>query len=740
MTELQEDEELTVHIPLPPTCRGTDGESIKRRKAFVVDALRKAYAQGKVVLSNRFVLSSFSSQSSLTGSFGSVVNDQLVLSYVLDVDPDGGDATTRDMDLDSTPDQEDVKPVLQASAPVIRHTTPLPVVEEPLPDPVYFPRTLQKSFLDSPETERHVQEFLTEYVVFCCSRVDAVLISNSIRFFDRFDSSRGLLIDFYTLDAVFSINHVKAVPARLRTRPNPFSTKYPTDALFITPTPIVNAIRRIPAGRHDLAKCIYDAWMMDPTRIFLSMHGEFEEFPSGNLMSFDRQFILVPKRGAAGCPASHLVKSDTLIYRHHLPPPAPIDLAPRSPPASTANARSVHKRPAPVESDSEDDCIVVDAPPAPPVAPPAPAPVPQKRKRILPAPPPALFSRVVLPARARQRISARSASPEAGLPAAGRDAAVARRSAREATFFNELVEPETAVEDAAWRDEMKERFSMLQRQLAQFDHQLTAGPPPAPPKKVIAPIPEQRAPSAPPTADEEDDQLDSDDDLPGPSLPPSTRATLVKTGTSVAVSHQHGSKTNKMRYFFANDHNYLAVSSFGDVLEWDSKKQYFDTRHTGPKPTDRVDAMDCTKKGTLVLGYQGLSSKQEDQPQYQLAMYRSSDGQRARVRAFETKPHAGGISAVTCLSEKRFVTAGFDKASVPTFSPSRDDRTDLMMSRRIHLWSIDRESATLTARTTRIPSEHTALISMLRSYDGGKRFISAGMDKRVCRVPKLSKF
>lgn len=236
-------------------------------------------------------------------------------------------------------------------------------------------------------------------------------------------------------------------------------------------------------------------------------------------------------------------------------------------------------------------------------------------------------------------------------------------------MFNELVELDSGPDDAAWREEMNERFSALQRQLAQFDNQMTAGPPVAPPKKVVAPLPEQRAPSAPLTADEEDDQLDSDQDGPAPILPSSTKAHLVKTGTSIAVSHQHGSKTNKMRYFFANDDSYLAVSSFGDVLEWDPKKQYFETRHALAGTTDRVDAIDCTRKGTLVLGYQGITAKKEDMPKYQLAMYRRGDGPEVKVRAFETAPHTAGVTAVACLSEKRLVTAGLDKALVSSLLP-----------------------------------------------------------------------
>ena len=499
------------------------------------------------------------------------------------------------------------------------------------------------------------------------------------RFFERFDSSRSSLIEFYTPDAIFSLGYVKSPPARLRRAPVPFSTKYNLTDLFITPTPIINAICRLPAGRHDLSKSIYDAWMMDSTKIFLSIHGEFEEWPSGNKLSFDRQFILVQKRSAPGCPANYLVKSDTLVYRHHLPPPAPIQLAPRPVAAPIPAPRPTHKRPLPVETDSDsgDDCIVIDTPPAPPPAP-IPAPVPLRRKKVLPAALPPPIPRVVLPTQARGRISARSASPEAELPEENRDAAVARRSAREATFFNELVEPDNGVEDAAWREEMKEQFSNLQRQLALFNNQFTAGPPPAPPRKVVPPpLPQQRAPSAPPTADEED-ELDSDHDMPAPVIiPPSKKAQLVKTGTSVAVSHQHGSKTNKMRYFFANENNYLAVSSFGDVLEWNPKQQYFDTRHEVPGTNERVDGMDCTAKGTLVLGYQGITTKKEDLPKYQVAMYRSSDGAQAKVRAFETTaPHTGGVSAVTCLSEKRFITAGLDKSSVSLSTPCDDTDSD----------------------------------------------------------------
>lgn len=89
----------------------------------------------------------------------SVVADQLVLSYVLDVDADGADATTRDMDLDSTPPAEDVKPIIRPS-PLVIPRAKAAVVQETIRDPVFFPRTLQKSFVDSPETESDVQDFL----------------------------------------------------------------------------------------------------------------------------------------------------------------------------------------------------------------------------------------------------------------------------------------------------------------------------------------------------------------------------------------------------------------------------------------------------------------------------------------------------------------------------------------------------------------------------------------------------
>lgn len=50
-----EDGTATYDIPLPLNCQQSDADSAKRRRAFIFEAIKTAYAQGKMVLSNSSV-------------------------------------------------------------------------------------------------------------------------------------------------------------------------------------------------------------------------------------------------------------------------------------------------------------------------------------------------------------------------------------------------------------------------------------------------------------------------------------------------------------------------------------------------------------------------------------------------------------------------------------------------------------------------------------------------------------
>ncbi|GAA5834484.1 hypothetical protein JCM9279_004329 [Rhodotorula babjevae] len=102
--------------------------------------------------------------------------------------------------------------------------------------------------------------------------------------------------------------------------------------LKTTPSAVVTSIVSLPKTQHPLDKAdkfVWDSWAMPllppaqpgvegETVIFASVHGEFTEFPSKGVRSFDRSFILAPT--PAGSPAAAagwacIILSDILTLR-----------------------------------------------------------------------------------------------------------------------------------------------------------------------------------------------------------------------------------------------------------------------------------------------------------------------------------------------------------------------------------------------------------------------------------------
>lgn len=201
---------------------------------------------------------------------------------------------------------------------------------------------------------------------------------------------------FYTKSALFSVRVVNAPPRRLRQPPSPFLKRYveAAKALSITPTPITNAIRKLPAASHDLSKIRYDAFEVPPPphkkgrkSLLLNIYGELEEFPSHEVRSFTRTFLLVPKiasLGGAGSPLDYLISSDQITFRHRdVAAPHPIAIA-VPPPIQAPNPNPPAQRPPPPPAQQ------LDRLPAKQLLPPASRPLPpppQQRQAALPPPP-----------------------------------------------------------------------------------------------------------------------------------------------------------------------------------------------------------------------------------------------------------------------------------------------------------------------------------------------------------------
>ncbi|OAV90693.1 hypothetical protein PTTG_06552 [Puccinia triticina 1-1 BBBD Race 1] len=159
-----------------------------------------------------------------------------------------------------------------------------------------------------------------------------------LQFFNAFDQDRSSLIDVYATKSSFSLCASPYIPSRskmaglTRNQPHMPAQQVPSwneyisisrnnarlkgpklcDRLANGPAEIVEYMKQIPGTKHPLDvadKFVVDSWQMpglvhESTSpggavIYLTIHGEFQEFPSLTVRSFDRTFLL----GAAG-PAS----------------------------------------------------------------------------------------------------------------------------------------------------------------------------------------------------------------------------------------------------------------------------------------------------------------------------------------------------------------------------------------------------------------------------------------------------
>lgn len=84
-----------------------------------------------------------------------------------------------------------------------------------------------------------------------------------------------------------------------------------------TPTPIVHAIRELPAGAHLRETLVIDAFALRGGRLCVVLHGAFEEFPSKVVRDVDHTWILVPKP-LAGLPSRYLISAGAAVFRHHI--------------------------------------------------------------------------------------------------------------------------------------------------------------------------------------------------------------------------------------------------------------------------------------------------------------------------------------------------------------------------------------------------------------------------------------
>lgn len=159
-----------------------------------------------------------------------------------------------------------------------------------------------------------------------------------LQFFAAFDENRDSLADVYATRATFSLCASPFIPIRAkaagitRNRPDMPAQQVPSWSEYISmsrnnaklhgprlsdristgPAEILHRMKLIPRTKHPLSntadqhKFVVDAWQMpglvtEATSaggavIYVSIHGEFQEFPSLTIRSFDRTFVL----GAAG--------------------------------------------------------------------------------------------------------------------------------------------------------------------------------------------------------------------------------------------------------------------------------------------------------------------------------------------------------------------------------------------------------------------------------------------------------
>ncbi|GAA6059061.1 hypothetical protein JCM10212_002032 [Sporobolomyces blumeae] len=232
-------------------------------------------------------------------------------------------------------------------------------------EPVVFPVELKGGFFESDGARDFVGGFLA-------------------KFFAAFDSDRPSLLPVYAPICSFSYHADTAFPARARAKKigtngdKRFPNQHKLDwrdylgpegsrnlsrvtnidkrvaTLRVTPESVVSSISSLPKTLHPLAdaeKFVWDSWTMPnllappapgqegETVIYAVVHGEFTEFPSKGIRSFDRTFILAPApaqsaAATAGWPC--IILSDLLTIRGYSnlefskpkPPPKPKVKAP----------------------------------------------------------------------------------------------------------------------------------------------------------------------------------------------------------------------------------------------------------------------------------------------------------------------------------------------------------------------------------------------------------------------------
>ncbi|KAI6120024.1 hypothetical protein EDD16DRAFT_1578909 [Pisolithus croceorrhizus] len=159
---------------------------------------------------------------------------------------------------------------------------------------------------------------------------NAVISSFLVRFFPLFDNQRAALLDAYHPSATFSYSVNTSIPSRARIQGLHSSREFPNqrkldwavwlgdsrnltrlgrsdgaqkavNTLHVGSEAVVRAITALPKTKHDISgspdKFCIDAWPIgqgDSMKLFISLHGQFNEEPSQGIRSFDRTFVLAP--------------------------------------------------------------------------------------------------------------------------------------------------------------------------------------------------------------------------------------------------------------------------------------------------------------------------------------------------------------------------------------------------------------------------------------------------------------
>ncbi|GJE96575.1 NTF2-like protein [Phanerochaete sordida] len=202
-----------------------------------------------------------------------------------------------------------------------------------------------------------VTTFPNEMMPSFVTGVDGTLISNFLmRFFPLYDNQRSALIDAYDPNATFSFSANTAIPTRARLEgfhsskemPNQKKLEWPpwlnggrggsrnlsrmagggekqVKTLHVGGEEAVKAMVELPSTKHEVStapeKFCIDAWPTSHaggTALFMTLHGQFTEFPSEGIRSFDRSFILAPAPEGSRAKLAGwdvMILSDMLVVR-----------------------------------------------------------------------------------------------------------------------------------------------------------------------------------------------------------------------------------------------------------------------------------------------------------------------------------------------------------------------------------------------------------------------------------------